>query len=96
MNYFDVKPLGELIRQFYETRRGAGYLDEVKAVNSWKEVVGTFVASHTTDLYIRNGILFVRVDSDALRTELSYSKSVLVKDLNAIAGRDVINEIVLN
>ena len=96
MNYFDVKPLGELIRQFYEARRGAGYLDEVKAVNSWKEVVGTFVASHTTDLYIRNGILFVRVDSDALRTELSYSKSVLVKDLNAIAGRDVINEIVLN
>lgn len=96
MIYFDVKPLSELVKQFYESRRGVGYLDEVKVINSWKEVVGPFIASHTTDLSIRNGALFVRVDSDALRMELNYSKSVLMKNLNAIAGRDVISEIVLS
>lgn len=96
MIYYDVKPLSELIKQFYESRRGSGYLDEVKVINSWKDVVGPFVASHTNDLIIRNGVLFVRVDSDALRTELNYSKSVLISNLNTIAGRDVIHEIVLN
>ena len=96
MIYYDVKPLAELIKQFYEMRRGAGYLDEVKVINSWKQVVGPFIASHTIDLYIRNSVLFVRVDSDALRVELNYSKTILMNSLNSIAGRDVISQIVLN
>ncbi len=96
MKYFDVQSLGELIKAFYEQRRGSGYLDEVKIINSWPDVVGPFIASHTTDLSIRNGILFVRIDSDSLRNELSYSKSVLLKNLNEQVGREVLKEIVLN
>ena len=96
MIYFDVQPLSALIKQFYESRRGVGYLDEVKVINSWKQVVGPFIAAHTIDLNIRNGVLFVRVDSDALRMELNYSKTMLMNSLNSIAGRDVIGEIVLN
>lgn len=96
MIYYDVKPLAELIKQFYEMRRGSGYLDEVKVINSWKQVVGSFIASHTIDLYIRNGVLFVRVDSDALRVELNYSKTILVNNLNSQVGKEVLKEIVLN
>ncbi len=96
MIYYDVHPLKELIKQFYEMRRGAGYLDEVKVVNSWKDVVGPFIASHTIDLSIRNGVLFVRVDSDALRVELNYSKTILVNNLNSQVGKEVLKEIVLN
>ena len=96
MIYYDVKPLGELIQAFYEQHRGPEYLDEVKAVESWPKVVGPFIASHTIDLSIKDGKMFVRVDSDALRSELSYSKSLLLKNLNEMAGKDVVKEIVLN
>ena len=96
MVYFDVKPLGELIKEFYEQHRGLDYIDEVKAVNSWPKVVGPFIASHTIDLSIKNQVLFVRVDSDALRNELNYSKSLLLKNLNEMVGREVITEIVLS
>jgi predicted nucleic acid-binding Zn ribbon protein len=96
MVYFDVKPLGELIKEFYEQHRGLDYIDEVKAVNSWPKVVGPFIASHTIDLSVKNHVLFVRVDSDALRNELSYSKSLLLKNLNEIVGKELLNEIVLN
>ena len=96
MLYFDVKPLGELIKEFYEQHRGLDYIDEVKAVNSWPKVVGPFIASHTIDLSVKNHVLFVRVDSDALRNELSYSKSLLLKNLNEIVGKELLNEIVLN
>ena len=37
---------------------------------------------HTHGLYIRNRILFVKVDSAALRQELSFSRSKIVKALN--------------
>ena len=96
MGYFDAKPLGELIKEFYEQHRGAKYLDEVKVVESWPKVVGAFIASHTIDLSIKNGIMFVRVDSDALRSELSYSKSLLIKNLNELVGNEILKEIVLN
>ena len=96
MVYYDVKPIGELIKEFYEQCRGSDYLDEVKIINSWPKVVGPFIASHTIDLFIKNKVLFVRVDSDALRNELGYSKSLLMKNLNEKAGKEVITEIVLN
>ena len=96
MDYFDVKPLSELIKEFYEQHRGSDYMDEMKAINSWPKVVGPFIASHTIDLFIKKNVLFVRVDSDALRSELNYSKSLLLKNLNEMVGKEMINEIVLN
>ena len=68
MVYFDVKPLGDLIKEFYELHKGPDYMNEIKVINSWPKVVGPFIASHTIDLSIKNNILFVRVDSDALRS----------------------------
>ena len=96
MVYFDVKPLGELIKEFYEQHRGSDYLDEVKLLNSWPKVVGPFIASHTIDLSVKNHVLFVRVDSDALRNELNYSKSLLIKNLNGMVGKEMVREIVLS
>ncbi len=96
MVYYDVKPLGDLIKEFYEQRRGSEYLYEVKVINSWRQVVGPFIATHTIDLSIKHGGLYVRADSDALRNELSYSKSLLIRNLNEVVGREVIHEIVLN
>ena len=96
MIYYDVKPLGELVKEFVELHRGSDYLDEMKAIALWPKVVGAFIASHTIDLSIKNHVLFVRVDSDALRNELNYSKSLLMKNLNEMVGKDVITEIVLS
>lgn len=96
MVYFDVKPLGDLIKEFYEQHRGSDYLDEIKLINTWPKVVGPFIASHTIDLSIKNHVLFVRVDSDALRNELGYSKSLLIKNLNDIVGKEIVKEILLN
>lgn len=96
MVYYDVKPLGELIQAFYAQHKGPGYWDEMKIINSWPKVVGPFIAAHTIDLSIRNKVFFVRVDSDALRNELSYSKSLLLKNLNGITGKETVTEIVLS
>ncbi len=96
MVYYDVKPLGDLIKEFYELHKGSGYLDEQKVIQAWPQVVGPFIATHTIDLSIKNHVLFVRVDSDALRNELGYSKSLLIKNLNDIVGKEIVKEILLN
>ena len=96
MIYYDVKPLSDLIKEFYELHKGSDYLDEQNAIQCWPKVVGPFIASHTIDLSIKNGVLYVRVDSDALRSELSYSKTLLMKNLNERVGKEVVAEIVLS
>ena len=94
MNDPNQNTIGELIKAFYEERRGPGYLDEVNIIQGWKGVVGPFIAQYTRDLYIKEGVLFVQLSSDSLRNELSYSKSVLLKNLNNIVGYNALKEIV--
>ena len=86
--------VGELIKAFYEERKGSNYLDEVKIVKGWKSVVGPFIAQFTKDLYIKEGVLFVSLTSDSLRNELSYSKAVLRKNLNDLVGYELLTDIV--
>lgn len=86
--------IGELIKAFYEEHRGPEYLNEVKILKGWSGVVGPFIAQYTKDLYIKNGVLFVKLTSDSLRTELSYSKALLLKNLNQLVGHELLSDIV--
>jgi len=88
------RPIGEVLKELIETYRLEGKLNELKIVHSWEKVVGEMIARHTTDLYIRNGKLFVKVDSPALKNELTYSSSMIIENLNTEAGSKVIEEII--
>ena len=88
------RPLGDIIREIIETYRLEGKLNEVKVLNSWETVVGKMIARHTKNLYIRNNKLIVKVDSPALKNELTYSSSLILEKLNAEAGCKVVDEIV--
>lgn len=96
MVYYDIHPLGDLIKAFYAQHKGPEYVDELKILSSWPQVVGPFIAKHTIDLSIRNKVLYVRVDSDSLRNELSYSKSLLLKNLNELVEKEYLTEMVLS
>jgi predicted nucleic acid-binding Zn ribbon protein len=88
------RPLGEVLKELIETYHLEGKLNELKIIHSWEKVVGEMIARHTKDLHIRNGKLFVKVDSPALKNELSLSRSVITDKLNEEAGMKVIEEVV--
>lgn len=94
MNDPNQNTVGELIKVFYEERKGPGYLDELKIIKGWNGVVGPFIAQYTKDLFIKDGVLLVRLTSDSLRTELGYSKSLLLKNLNQLVGYELLKDIV--
>lgn len=68
-------------------------LDETRIISAWEGVVGKLISRHTNQMYIKDRTLFVRVDSAALREELSYQRSKLVKKLNHDAGVEAIDDI---
>lgn len=86
----------ELIKEFYRLHHRENSLDEMKIISSWNSVVGEFIASHTLDLRITKGILYVKVDADSLRNELLYSKCILLKNLNSLVKSDILKDIIIN
>jgi predicted nucleic acid-binding Zn ribbon protein len=87
--------LGDAIRDFLHSYNLEDKLNETKVIHSWGKIVGPLVEKHTHGLYIRNRILFVKVDSAALRQELSFSRSKIVKALNNEVKSNIIEDIVL-
>jgi predicted nucleic acid-binding Zn ribbon protein len=87
--------LGEAIKDMLKLYHLDEKLDEHKLVRSWEKVVGPMISKHTTEIYISNSKLYVTIDSAPLRQEMSYSLSKIIKDLNAMVGAQVVNELIL-
>ena len=91
----NLTTLGEMIKAFYHENQRDNALDEQVILDSWKDVVGDFIAAHTMKTSIKNGIFYVKVDADSLKNELLYAKSMLMKKLNSKAGKEILKDIVI-
>lgn len=94
-NYYNESTLEELLEQFYRVNNKADSMKEIQLIASWKKVVGAYIDKHTIKLSVRNGVLFVKVNSDSLRSELQYAKSILIRHLNEEVGKELLKDIVL-
>jgi len=86
--------LGSAIKEFLQAYRLEEKFNQTKLIHSWEKVVGKMVANHTKDLHIRNKVLFVKIDSAALRNELNYARETIIKSLNEEVHADVIEDVV--
>ena len=86
--------LGDVIQELIAQYRLEGKLNSIDIINSWQSVVGEMIYQHTKSLYVKNRTLFVTLDSAALKNELSFSKTKIVKALNKKAGSESIKDLV--
>ncbi len=89
----DYQTIGDVLRQALEESRMTDRLDEVRASAAWESVVGPHIAALTGKPWVSNGLMTVRTPDAALRQELMMSRSVLVRNINAAVGREVISDI---
>ena len=68
-------------------------LNERRLINAWDDVVGPTVVKYTTEKFIKNQTLFVKIQNPALRQDLSMMRSQLVSRLNAAVGALVITDV---
>jgi predicted nucleic acid-binding Zn ribbon protein len=85
--------LKDAILAFLKENNLEAKLNETRIMNSWEEVAGKLISRHTNQMYIKDRTLFVKVDSAALREELTYQRSKLVKKMNKVAGIEAIDDI---
>jgi len=91
----NTENIGEVLKQFFEEnlffkRKFA----ESRAVSGWSQLLGSMISSYTTNIFLRNGILYVSLSSSVLRSELMMAKDRLIIKLNDYAGMTVVNDII--
>ena len=88
------KPLKEAIEQLLKVYKLKRKFDETSLIAAWPELMGKAVANRTSQLYIRDRKLFLRVETSVLKNELVMIRSELVIRMNERAGSKVLDEII--
>lgn len=68
--------------------------DETSILAVWPEIMGTAIANRTTQIYIKDKKLFIRIESSVIKNELVMVRQGIIQKLNEHAGSEVINEMV--
>ena len=64
-----------------------------RVLQVWSEVLPDAVASRTEPLYVKDTILWVRVHTPVIRTQLSLKRLQLIEQLNRRVKHNVISDI---
>ncbi len=87
--------IAEAMKEYLKEMNLEGKLREVNLIEAWEEMVGKAIASRTSKIWIRDGVLYVHLNSSVVRNELLMLREALRIRLNERAGAEVIREIVL-
>ena len=90
----NAEQIGDVIRKFFRQNGLESPLNEYRLVQAWKDVVGPAITRYTSNLYIKNQILYVHLTSSVLRQELLMGREMLVRSVNEQVGAQVIVNII--
>ena len=65
---------------------------EVQVEEAWPQVMGDVVTRLTRSVEVKEGVLYVRVNSAALKTQLFENRFELVRKLNEAVGAEAIKD----
>ena len=89
----DVKSINDLLNMYLRREGLETPLLQRSAVDAWDKVVAAGVARYTGEKFIKNQTLFVKIQSPALRQDLTMMRSQLVKRINEAVGSMVIADV---
>lgn len=89
-----AESIGKLLQEYLRRESLESPLNEQRLINAWPQVIGEAMAAYTREIYIRNQILYVHLNSAVLRQELMMGRELLVKSLNQRVGATVIVNII--
>ncbi len=86
--------VGELIRaKMKAIGKENDYLEAV-VKNHWEEIAGSVVFNQTLNIYFHKGILYVKIDSAILKSELLKLKDQFKQKINSYVGANFAESVV--
>lgn len=89
----EVKSVADVLQQLLREEGLETPLQQKRLIDSWETVTGGIVARYTTEKFIQNQTLYVKIVNPALRQDLAMMRQQLVKRLNEQVGSFIISDI---
>lgn len=90
----DTSPLGDVIKDFLDTYKLQRKYKETYLISSWEKIVGGPIASRTTQIYIQNKKMYVKISSAPLKNELLMSKTKILGLIEDALKEKIIDDLV--
>lgn len=87
------KPIGKAVEEFFKAMGMTDKLYETKVLSRWEELMGKAIATRTTNIYIKEKILYIELNSSVMRDELLQHKSVIINKVNGSAQKVLIEDV---
>lgn len=91
-----TQTLAEALKDYISEMKIGRKLREVSVVESWERIVGRAIASKTTSVSLRDGVLHINLRSSVIRSELMMLRESIRTRLNEEAGEEIVREIVIH
>ena len=85
--------LKNAISDFLNDQHLDNKLAELNIINNWEKLVGTMIAKNTTEIKFRGTILYLKIESNALRNELMYQRGKIMALVNTEANQQLITDV---
>lgn len=94
-NKGNTQHIGQAIEQLLKSYHLKPKFDEANLIASWERLVGKSVAKRTKRVFLRNRVLFVELDSPAMKNDLNLHKTQILQLFSTEFGSDLVRELVI-
>ena len=89
----NTQTIGEAFGHFMKVNGKEELMWEVKAEEAWRTVMGKFFEKYTDKVEVRQRVLYVKINSPAMRQELTFGKSKIIANINEEIKSDFILDV---
>lgn len=85
--------VGEAIKEFIRWHGMEERVLQSLAEEAWEEKMGSFLKNYTELVYVKRRVMYVKLNSPALKKELSYGKQKIIAHINEDIGEEFIQDL---
>ncbi len=89
----DTTPIKEAIDKMLQNFRIKDKLEAYELKSSWEEMMGGPIARRTEKMYIKNNVLYVKLNSAPLRHELTIKRKKVLEIIKKRFGDRLVQEV---
>lgn len=87
--------IGQALEMMVDDLKLRGKLNESRIREGWAEIMGKPIAKYTSSVSLKEGKLYVKIDSAPLKQELNYSREKIMELFNRQLGPNVVKDVVI-
>ncbi|HQG36760.1 MAG TPA: DUF721 domain-containing protein [Bacteroidales bacterium] len=87
--------IAEAMNDYISEMKIGSKLKEIEISDSWEKIAGKAIASRTSKVSIKDGVLTVYIKSSVVKNELMMMREALREKINKEGGSEIIKEIIL-